>query len=83
MQTEDELRLVLLGQIVRTKRKSIGLNQQALATRMGYKGVLTVSNIERGKYQIELHVLYALSKALNVKPSSLLDEVDSIVKLLK
>ena len=60
-----------LGQLVRAFRTRAGLSQQELADKIGLTRT-SVTNIEKGRQRIPLHLLFALADALKVAPRQLL-----------
>lgn len=60
-----------VGQRVRSLRTTAGLTQSALAQRVGLTRT-SITNIERGRQQFSLHILYDLADALAVPPTALL-----------
>ncbi len=61
-----------VGLRVKSLRESNGLTQQELADRCEVD-IRTIQRIERGDFGFGLHILFALSVALGVKASQLLD----------
>ena len=65
--------LVKLGDAIKRARKKLGLSQEALAVDAeldrSYMG-----GVERGEHNLTLIGLTKIAKALDVKPSSLLDQ---------
>lgn len=62
---------VELGRLIKEKRKRILLNQSALGDSVGLSRT-SITNIERGRQQVALHMLYVLASALRVEPQDLL-----------
>jgi transcriptional regulator with XRE-family HTH domain len=61
------------GLRVRSARKGAGLSQQKLAERVGLSRT-SITNIERGRQQVALHMLYRLASAVGKNPSELLPD---------
>lgn len=61
----------LLGQLVRARREALQITQDDLARRVGI-GRTSISNIEKGRQRIPVHVLFALADALGVEMANLL-----------
>ena len=61
------------GRRVRGARLEQGLNQQALAHRVGLERS-SISNVEKGRQRVQLHMLLEFAAALNVPPSQLLPQ---------
>jgi transcriptional regulator with XRE-family HTH domain len=61
----------LLGELVRSRREALQITQEDLARRVGIART-SVSNIEKGRQRIPVHVLFALSDALGVEMANLL-----------
>jgi len=70
----DEL-LAGLAAIVSKKRKELGLTQEDLAQATGLHRTY-ISDIERGKRNITLGVLYVLGEALNLSAIDLLSKAE-------
>lgn len=62
---------VELGRLIKEKRKRILLNQSALGDSVGLSRT-SITNIERGRQQVALHMLYVIASALRVEPQDLL-----------
>ena len=60
-----------LGRLIRAKRKDTPLNQAALGIKVGLSRT-SITNIERGRQQVALHMLYELAYALGAEPQDLL-----------
>ena len=61
------------GQHVRSARLDLGLNQEALGHRVGLERS-SISNVEKGRQRVQLHMLLDFATALNVPPTQLLPE---------
>jgi transcriptional regulator with XRE-family HTH domain len=61
------------GQRVRSARLDLGLNQEALGHRVGLERS-SISNVEKGRQRVQLHMLLEFAAALNVPPVQLLPE---------
>jgi transcriptional regulator with XRE-family HTH domain len=61
------------GQRVRRARLSLGLNQEALGHRVGLERS-SISNVEKGRQRVQLHMLLEFANALDVPPIQLLPE---------
>ncbi len=71
---EDELAQPLLAELaekVRKRRMELGLTQEELALKMGYKSRVSVNKIERGR-PVSYKIIYRLSQALGVTPGYLM-----------
>lgn len=60
-----------LGERVLTARRQALLSQAQLAERVGLTRT-SITNVERGRQQIQVHTLYAIASALGVRPERLL-----------
>ena len=69
--TDDEY-LIRLGKSIALKRKQAGMSQTDLALKCGMDRQ-NLSNIERGKKNIQALTIYRLANALGVKPMDLVD----------
>lgn len=65
------------GQRVRRARLDKGLNQEALGHRVGLERS-SISNIEKGRQKVQLHMLLEFAAALEVAPGVLLPENGSM-----
>ena len=61
------------GKRVRRARLSLGLNQEALGHRVGLERS-SISNVEKGRQRVQLHMLLEFAVALDVPPIQLLPE---------
>lgn len=61
------------GLRVRRARLDVGLNQEALGHRVGLERS-SISNIEKGRQKVQLHMLLEFAAALEVAPTALLPE---------
>jgi transcriptional regulator with XRE-family HTH domain len=61
------------GRALRERRRSAGFTQDDVAGRIGLSRT-SVTNIERGRQHVTLHVLYALADAIGAKPAELLPD---------
>jgi transcriptional regulator with XRE-family HTH domain len=52
------------------------ISQEVLADKTGLSRA-AIANIERGRQQILVHVLYKIAKALNISPSDLIPSLNS------
>lgn len=75
----------LLGWKVRTLRKAIGFTQEELAFRVGDVDQAYISELEHGKGNPTLQIIFDISTALNVTVSELFDTTgapDEIIKAI-
>lgn len=78
MQTaEQKAWLIGFGQRVRECREQIGLTQEQLASKAGYKHKTSISKIERGINDIPQSAISALADALNTTVEHLMGWDDS------
>ncbi|MHC5903321.1 helix-turn-helix domain-containing protein [Streptomyces sp. S6] len=59
------------GELVRKARAAQGLSQQELGSAVGLNRT-SISNIEKGRQRVALHMLFEFAAALRVEPESLL-----------
>jgi transcriptional regulator with XRE-family HTH domain len=64
------------GQRVRSARLNLGLNQEALGHRVGLERS-SISNVEKGRQRVQLHMLLEFAAALDVKPLQLLPDTSA------
>lgn len=65
-----------VGDRIKNKREALGLTQDALAKKMGYKSKSTINKIEKGVNDISQSKLIEFAKALKTTPSELMGWVD-------
>ena len=61
------------GQRIRSTRVQLGLNQEALGHRVGLNRS-SISNVEKGRQRVQLHMLIEFTAALDVQPVQLLPD---------
>jgi transcriptional regulator with XRE-family HTH domain len=61
------------GRLLREARRSAGLSQVAVATRVGLNRT-SIANIESGRQRFPFHMLFRLCEAVGVAPTSVLPE---------
>ena len=70
-----------LGRLVADRRKSAGLSQKALADSLGLSRA-SVTNIERGKQAVQLHLIFKIANVLRIDVRELIptldEQIDSI-----
>jgi transcriptional regulator with XRE-family HTH domain len=62
------------GQRVRSARLGLGLNQEELGHRVGLERS-SISNVEKGRQRVQLHMLLEFATALDVPPIQLLPDI--------
>ena len=62
------------GQRIRRARLNLGLNQEALGHRVGLERS-SISNVEKGRQRVQLHMLLEFAAALDVPPIQLLPDL--------
>ena len=68
------------GRGLRSARKAANLTQEALAERVGLSRT-SITNIEKGRQHVSLHILFSLAAAVVVEPVELLPQKESAYKL--
>ena len=68
------------GRGLRSARKAANLTQEALAERVGLSRT-SITNIEKGRQHVSLHMLFSLANAVGVEPAELLPEKEAAYKL--
>ena len=63
--------LDVIGRRIKERREALGLLQEDLAKRVGYKSKATISRIESGQRDLHQSVIYKLAEALHVTPAYL------------
>lgn len=71
MAVNDDLVYQHVGSRVRTRRTHLGLSQGELADRVNLQRT-SITNLEKGRQKIPLHVLYNVAEALDVDINTLL-----------
>jgi len=72
-QLRDKTAIDILAQNVRKYRLESGLTMEALANEAGIE-YSQISRIERGLINTSVSVIFAIAKALKIKPAMLLNE---------
>lgn len=67
------------GRLLRERRKAAHLTQDDLADRVGLART-SITNIERGRQHVSLHMLYELADAVGAHASELLPHKDVLLK---
>ena len=70
----------LIGKKIKNRRNELNINQSTLAKELEVSRS-TISNIEVGRHQIPLYLLYKLSNILNIEVSILLPKFEDINKI--
>ena len=65
-----------LGERIRNRRIELGLSQQELAERLGYKSKVSVSNAENDRDDMTTTRIEKYAKALNTTPADLMGWLD-------
>lgn len=76
---EDAL-YAAIGERVLGARKHLSLTQEDVAREVGLTRT-SITNIEHGRQRIQVHTLYALAEALQVRPEDLLPSARSAVRV--
>jgi len=71
------------GEIIKSRREELGMSQQELAEKIGYKDRSSVNYIEKGKRQVKTKLLAKIANALEVSPSYLIGEEEYIPPVYK
>jgi transcriptional regulator with XRE-family HTH domain len=69
-----------IGKNIADRRKELGLTQEELATRMGYKSKSTINKIELGINDIPQTKIVKFAEALHTSPSVLMGWEKELVK---
>jgi len=76
----------ILGQRIKERREEMGFSQQDLATIISKIYLLkrsSISNIERGKQQPPLHIIYEICKSLNLDVQTILPTYSEVQQRVK
>lgn len=63
-----------LGDVIRERRKRLGISQQELAEAAGYTSKVAISRIESGKLNLTMDKLVKIAERLDLKVSELVNE---------
>lgn len=74
MMTDTSAFYQRLGQRIRTARQATGHTQTDLAACVGYGRCTSISDIEKGKTSLPVHILIAIADALGTDLYALLEE---------
>ena len=66
------------GQVLQQLRKERGISQEELGFESGYHRTY-ISLLERGKKSPSLQTMFQLAKALKVKPSEIVERIQTLV----
>lgn len=70
-----------MGQRIKARREAIGMSQQELADRVGYKSRSSINKIELGKNDIVQSTIKKIASVLGCPPSYIMDGIDSPANL--
>ena len=65
-----------LNKRIKARREELGMSQEELAKKLGYKSRSTINKIELGKNDITQHKIVAFAKALQTTPAYLMGWID-------
>ena len=71
---------MILGKKIKECRERLGMSQEELANKLGYKSRSTINKIELGKNDITQHKIVAFAKALETTPAYLMGWEESMEK---
>lgn len=72
----------MIGKKIKQRRLELGLSQEELAKKMGYKSRSTINKIELDKHDINQSKLVRLAKALDCSPSYFITDSDIVIDVL-
>lgn len=61
--------LMTIGNRIRVRREELGLSQEELAHKLGYKSKVSICEIEKGRRQLRQKSIKAIADALQTTPS--------------
>lgn len=73
---QEVIHMAKIGENIRRKREELGLSQEELATRMGYKSKSTINKIELGINDIPQNKITKFAEVLGTTPAVLMGWVD-------
>lgn len=80
---KDKQYLIGFGNRIRERRVALGMSQEELAQKLGYKGRSAVSELERGKNSVRNAMVEKLAAALETTPGYILGfEKDDLIEEL-
>lgn len=62
---------ITLGTIIRARRKELGMTQEELALKIGYKSKVSINKIELGLQKLPSDKITATAEALGISPNYL------------
>lgn len=68
-----------IGEQLRTHREKRGMTQQELADLVSLERT-SITNIERGKQKLPIHVLFCVCDALGVSPSDVMPRIEQVAE---
>ena len=71
-----------LGEKIRSRRIGLGMNQSELSDRIDNIGRTSISNIEKGKQQPPLHIIYQICSVLDIDIHNILPTYSEIEQKL-
>lgn len=71
---------MILGKKIKECRERLGMSQEELANKLGYKSRSTINKIELGKNDITQHKIVAFAKALETTPAYLMGWEETMEK---
>lgn len=66
------------GDLIKQRREALGMTQQELAELVGYKDRASICLIEGNKREVKQKTIIKFAQALNVRPSSLIGDIDGV-----
>ncbi len=72
----------ILGDHIKKRRKEFSLNQTELANKIEGVGRTSISNIEKGRQQPPLHVIYKICNVLDIDIHRILPTYSEVVEKL-
>lgn len=70
----------MIGDRIKARRKELGITQEQLAIRLGYKDKTAISKIENGENDIGQKKILAFAEALNTSVAYLMEWEDASTK---
>ena len=78
--SEEQAFNKLTGQLIKDAREIAGVKQDVLASYLGFKSRISITNIESGKQNIQLTTLVEIADYLKVPITNLIPPLDTIKK---
>ena len=69
-----------LGQRIKLARERLGMSQEALASRLGYKSKSSITKIEKGEQRLTLSTIKEFARILGLSPNTIVGWQDPLLE---